>query len=217
APGIAMLANTSTAAAQDNDTPTAGGDGITEIELVSERPDAGTENQERGEGGDLNIIQWQASTMMSPHTATGTKDFLFSVLVLEPLMHYAPDATIIPNLVTEVPSQDNGGLNDDLTELTLHLMEDVVWSDGEPFTADDVVFTIEWVQNPENNAVDQTTFEPIEGAEAVDDHTVKVTFKASNPLWFTPFTGTSTGIVYPKHVLEAGKEAHDEFLSNPTG
>src|SRR5699024_11216830 len=135
----------------------------------------------------------------------------------EPLMHYAPDSTILPNLVTEVPSQDNGGLNDDLTKVTLKLMEDVTWSDGEPFTADDVVFTINWVQDPANNAVDQETLETINHAEAVDDHTVKVTFKESNPLWFTPFTGTSTGFVYPKHVLDAGEDAHNEFLSNPTG
>ena len=40
-----------------------------------------------------------------PHTATSVKDFLGSVLVLEPLMHYAPDA----NLVTEIPSKENGG------------------------------------------------------------------------------------------------------------
>jgi peptide/nickel transport system substrate-binding protein len=33
----------------------------------------------------------------------------------------------------------------------------------------------------------------------------------------TPFTGTSTGYVYPKHVLEGGREAHDAFLSAPIG
>src|SRR5699024_6160076 len=33
----------------------------------------------------------------------------------------------------------------------------------------------------------------------------------------TPFTGTSTGFVYPKHVLEAGDDAYKEFISNPTG
>jgi len=215
AAGVAFLANTGLAGAQDASPSPEGG--ISEIELVSIRPDYGTENQERGAGGPLNIIQWQAATMLSPHTATGVKDFLGSVLVLEPLMHYTPDSTIVPNLVTEVPTADNGGLNADLTEVTLKLLPDVTWSDGEPFTADDVVFTIEWVQNPDNNAVDFNTFETIASAEAVDDLTVKVTFSAPNPVWFTPFTGTSTGFVYPKHILEAGDDAYTQFLSAPIG
>lgn len=217
AAGVAFLANSGTVHAQDGTPRITEGEGIAEVELVSYRPEVGTEDQERGEGGELNIIQWQAATTLSPHTTTGDKDMLSAVLVLEPLMHYTPDSTIIPNLVTVVPSQENGGLNKDLTEVTLNLMENVTWSDGEPFTADDVVFTINWVLDPSNNSVNVTTFEPIEQAEAVDGQTVKVTFKEPNPLWFTPFTGTTTGFVYPKHSLVDGKDAFDEFISKPIG
>jgi len=214
AAGVAFLANTGLVAAQDA-SPEASASASPE--LVSERPMHGTEGQERGAGGPLNLIQWQAATMLSPHVATGVKDILGSILVLEPLMHYTPDSTIVPNLVSEVPSVENGGVSEDLKEVTLKLLPDVLWSDGEPFTADDVVFTIEWVKNPENNSTNQNSFEPIDTAEAVDELTVKVTFKDPNPIWFDPFTGTSTGFVYPKHVLEAGKEAHDAFLSAPIG
>ena len=214
ASGIAFLANTGMAAAQGA-TPQASPE--TGVTLVSDRPAIGTENQERGAGGDLNIIQWQAATLLSPHVATGVKDILGSILVVEPLMHYAPDSTILPNLVTEVPSVENGGVSADLKEVTLKLMPDVLWSDGEPFTADDVVFTINWVKDPANNSTNQNTFDTIESAEAIDEHTVKVTFTNPNPIWFDPFTGTSTGFVYPKHVLESGPDAHDAFLSKPIG
>src|SRR5699024_921508 len=111
-------------------------------EAVAERPTFGTENQERGEGGELRMIQWQAPTQLSPHVSTGVKDFLAALLVLEPLMHYLPDATIIPNLLTEVPTVENGLLAEDLTEVTLKLLPDVTWSDGEAFTAEDVQFTV---------------------------------------------------------------------------
>src|SRR5215213_2222441 len=68
------------------------------------KPAEGTEGQTRGAGGELKILQWQAATHASVHTSTGTKDTLAASLVTEPLMSYLPDATLIPNLVKEVPS-----------------------------------------------------------------------------------------------------------------
>ena len=206
APGIAFLANTGVAAAQDATSETTTG-----------RPEAGTENQERGAGGELRLIQWQAPTLMSPHVSSGIKDYLAATLVLEPLIHYLPDATMHANLLAELPSLENGLLSDDLTEVTLKLLPDVVWSDGEPLTAEDVVFTIDWVKNPDNNSVNINTYEDIQTAEVIDDLTVKVTYGFSNPFWFDPFAGTTTGWVYPKHILEGGGDAHDAFILNPIG
>ncbi len=207
-PVVAFLANN--AVAQDA-TPDA-----TAVGEARVRPEVGTENQERGAGGDLNIIQWQAATLLSPHVATGVKDILGCVIVLEPLIHYLSDASMVPNLLTKMPSQADGDLAEDLTSVTLTLMEGVTWSDGEPFTANDVGFTIDWVQNPDNASVNIGVYEPIESYEVVDDLTIKVNFNAPNPFWFTPFAGTSTGYVYPKHVLEA-EGSHDAFLSAPIG
>jgi peptide/nickel transport system substrate-binding protein len=212
AAGVAFLANTGTRSAfAQPTTPDASSEG------AAGRPAAGTENQERGQGGELKIIQWQATTLLSPHVATGTKDYLGSLLVLEPLMHYLPDASIVSNLLTEVPSVENGLLAEDLSEVTLTLLPDVVWSDGTPLTAEDIRFTVEWVQNPENTSTNQTAYEAIESVEVVDELTAKVIFTGPNPFWFDPFTGTTTGFVYPKHILEAGPEAHDAFLSAPIG
>ena len=181
------------------------------------RPTFGTENQSRGEGGALNLIQWQAPGTLSPHLSTGSKDFLASMLVLEPLIHYSPESEMIPNLITELPTVENGMLDEDLTSVTFSLLPDVVWSDGTPFTAADVAFTTEWVKDPANNSVNQGVFAAIESAEVVDDLTVTINFVESNPFWFDPFTGTATGFVYPKHILESGPEAHDAFSLNPVG
>src|SRR5690606_39201709 len=171
----------------------------------------------RGEGGALNLIQWQAPGTLSPHLSTGSKDFLASMLVLEPLIHYSPESEMIPNLITELPTVENGMLAEDLTSVTFSLLPDVVWSDGTPFTAADVAFTTEWVKDPANNSVNQGVFSAIESAEVVDDLTVTINFVESNPFWFDPFTGTATGFVYPKHILESGPEAHDAFSLNPVG
>jgi peptide/nickel transport system substrate-binding protein len=190
---------------------------------AAERPASNTENQTRGEGGDLRILQWQAPSLLSPFNASGVKDYLASVPVLEPLLHYMTDATLIPNLVKEVPSQENGLLAEDLTSVTYNLLEGVTWSDGTPFTANDVRFTWEWQVDADgkyqSNSVSIQVAETIKDVEVIDDLTLTVHFNNPNPLWFENHAGTSTGFIYPKHILDTDDPpaALQNFLSNPIG
>lgn len=201
--GAVFLANT---AGAQNSTPVSG---------AAIRPDAGTEQQQRGGGGNLSIMQWQAPTSLSPHLVTGSKDFQAAMLVMEPLIHYSADSTMVPNLVTGIPSIENGLLAEDLTSVTFNLLPEVTWSDGEPFTANDVAFTVDWVKDSANNSVNQGVFAAIESTRVVDDLTITVNFLGTNPFWFDPFTGIVTGTVYPRHVVEA--LGHDAFMSAPIG
>src|SRR5215213_7095818 len=182
-------------------------------------PAEGMDGRTRGEGGELRLIQWQAPSMLSPHVSTGTKDYLAACLIMEPLMHYLPDGTLIPNLITEVPTVENGLLAEDLKSVTYKLVDGVLWADGEPLTADDVLFTWQWVVEPANAASSASVYGPIESMEVVDPQTVQVFFAEPNANWYEPHTGSVWGAVYPKHVLdvEDGKAAHDAFLLNPVG
>ncbi len=182
-------------------------------------PVEGMDGRTRGEGGELRLIQWQAPSMLSPHVSTGEKDYLAAQLIVEPLMHYLPDGTLIPTLITEVPTVENGLLAEDLKSVTYKLLDGVTWADGEPLTADDVVFTWEWIIDPENASVSAEVYAAIESMEIVDPQTVQVFFAAPNATWFEPHAGSAYGYVYPKHVLdvEDGKAAHDAFLLNPVG
>ncbi len=193
------------------------GFGVAAAQDVAGRPTFGTEGKTRGQDGELRLIQWQAPTTLSPHVGTGTKDFMASSLVLDPLMNYLPDNSLIPNLVKEVPTIENGLLAEDLTSVTYNLLEDVTWSDGEPLTARDVVFTWQWVTNPDNAATSFEVYNVIENMEAVDDLTVRVTFPAPNALWFNMHTGSTYGYVYPEHILGSDPSAHDNFLGSPIG
>jgi peptide/nickel transport system substrate-binding protein len=186
---------------------------------VAGPPAEGMDGRTRGEGGELKIIQWQAPSMLSPHVSTGDKDYLAACLIMEPLMHYLPDGTLIPNLITEVPTVENGLLAEDLKSVTYKLAEGVTWADGEPLTADDVLFTWQWVIEPANASTSSGVYEEIESIEVVDPLTVQVFFANPNATWFQPHAGTEFGFVYPKHVLDAedGKAAHDAFLLNPVG
>lgn len=186
------------------------------------RPTVGTEGKTRGQEGELKILQWQAPTLASIHQATGTKDSLAASLVSEPLVSFLPDGTMIPNLVTEVPSVENGLLSEDLKTVTYKLIEGLLWSDGEPVTANDIKFTWEWIVNPDNASVNQVVYEPIESIEVVDDLTATITFKDPSISWFVPFSSSYSGAIYPAHLWE-GKEGDDfkavsdAFRTNPIG
>jgi peptide/nickel transport system substrate-binding protein len=182
-------------------------------------PAEGMDGRTRGEGGELKLIQWQAPSMLSPHVSTGEKDYLAAQLIVEPLMHYLPDGTLIPNLITEVPTVENGLLAEDLKSVTYKLLDGVTWADGEPLTADDIVFTWQWVIDPANAATSAGVYEAIDSIEVVDPQTVRVVYPEPNANWFQPHAGSEFGYVYPKHVLdvEDAKAAHDAFLLNPVG
>src|SRR5215207_8224104 len=139
-------------------------------------PAEGMDGRTRGEGGELRLIQWQAPSMLSPHVSTGEKDYLAGQIIVEPLMHYLPDGTLIPNLITEVPTVENGLLAEDLKSVTYKLLDGVTWSDGEPLTADDVVFTWQWVVDPANAATSAAVYGEIESMKVVDPQTVQVFF-----------------------------------------
>jgi len=182
-------------------------------------PDAGTEGQTRGEGGELRIIQWQAATMANAHVSTGTKDFLIASMVQEPLMHYLPDGTIIPTLITEVPSVENGLLAEDLSTVTFKLQEGIVWSDGEPLTSRDVQFTWEWIVNSENASVSTTVWSVIESIDTPDELTAVVNFASPSASWFEPFVGGTNGNILPAHSFndEPISTNNPDFLLYPIG
>ncbi len=180
-------------------------------------PASGTEHQVRGQGGELRLIQWQAVTTLLPYQSTGIKDTLGAQLVLEPLFRVAADGSLIPILAAEAPSKEAGTLADDLTWVTVKLKPDVVWSDGEPFTAEDLKFTWEWNVNPDNASFSFNTYDVIAAVDVIDALTATYTFKATNPIWSENLTGSGSAVILPRHILEAGGDANDAFGLNPVG
>ena len=69
--------------------------------------------------------------------------------LFDALFRVTPTGEIVPNLAAEVPSQANGGISEDGLEWRINLRDDVTWHDGEPFTAEDVKFTLELIVNPD--------------------------------------------------------------------
>ena len=149
----------------------------------------------RGSDGHVNIIYWQAASILNPYLSGGTKDVESASMVIEPLARYDENANMTPWLVEEIPTVENGGVSEDLTSITWKIKEGIVWSDGSPFTADDVVFTANYCMDPEGGCQQLTKFDDVVNVEAVDPLTVKVTFGKPKPFPYGPFVGGESPII----------------------
>ncbi len=149
----------------------------------------------------LKLLYWQAPTILNPHLSTGFKDSEASRITLEPLASFNNDGELIPFLAAEIPSLENGGIAEDGKSVTWKLKQNVKWSDGQPFTAKDVIFTYNFVTNPQVASVSGSIYETVSSVEAIDDHTVKVNFKTVNPAWYLVFVGAE-GMILPEHIYQ---------------
>lgn len=149
----------------------------------------------RGTDGQLKILYWQAPSILNPFLSGGTKDIHASSLIIEPLAHYDSEGNMVPALAVEVPTVANGGVSKDLKSITWKLKEGVLWSDGSPFTAKDVEFTAAYCLDPEGGCNAAERFQDVESVKALDDLTVKISFKVPKPFPYGPFVGSEAPII----------------------
>lgn len=168
----------------------------------------------RGGGGVLKLLWWQSPVVLNPHLVQGQKDTDASRPVYEPLATIDDDGNYIPILAAEIPSVENGGLSKDGTTVTWKLKSGVKWSNGQPFTANDVVFTYKYIIDDKTGATTTGSYKTIDKVEAVNDTTVKITFKAPTAAWFIPFVNQN-GLILPENVFKNGiGDAAKNFPAN---
>jgi peptide/nickel transport system substrate-binding protein len=109
----------------------------------------------------------------------------------------------IPNLVTEIPSAENGGISADGRTITLKLRDDIVWSDGTPITSADFKFTYDMEMADGNAVSSRSPYDLIETIETPDERTVVVTFTKPYAPWLSSLFAGSAGIsIVPAHILQ---------------
>ncbi len=150
---------------------------------------------ERGSDGQLNLMYYQAVSVMTPYLSGGTKDIDASALVLEPLAGFDKDGKVFPRLAAEVPTVENGGVAADLTSITWKIAPGLLWSDGTPVTSADVIFTHEYCTHPEGGCAQLSKFGGITKVEALDDLTVKITFDGPKANPYTAFVGATSPVL----------------------
>ncbi|WP_270729158.1 peptide ABC transporter substrate-binding protein [Shimia sp. Alg240-R146] len=150
---------------------------------------------ERGSDGHVNIIYWQAPSILNPYLSSGTKDVESASLTVEPLARYDETGKMVPFLAADIPTVSNGGVSEDLTSITWTIADGMMWSDGTKVTSADVVFTGEYCMHPEGGCAQAAFFDGVENIEALDEMTVKVTFNQPKPNPYGPFVGGQSPII----------------------
>ena len=170
---------------------------LTEAGVAQAQP-APYKPTKRGGGGTLKLLFWQGPTLLNPHFATGDKDFEAGRPFYESLVRFDGAGNMVPILAAEIPSRANGGVAADGKSVTWKLKPGVKWHDGQPFTADDVVFNWRYARDPNTAAVtigyyEGTTF------EKVDTLTVRVRFDKPTPYWPGVY---SRAQIIPQHLFK---------------
>jgi len=126
-------------------------------------------------------------------------------LVLLGMASVDPDGNIYPVLAAEIPTVENGGVAVDeeagTMEVTWKMRDDVYWADGQPLTADDVVFTWNALSDPDTGIWSPGS-DYTDDVEKIDDYTFVVRYNTIYPNYETQFGGEQIAI-WPAHYCDA--------------
>lgn len=129
----------------------------------------------------------------------------------EGLLDYGANLELVPRLATSMPEVSDDGL-----VVTVGIRDDVVFHDGEPLTADDVVYTFATVSDPDfgSPVLDAWGFRDLfESIEAVDGHTIRFELTRPDPAFLDKLY---LGIV-PAHLLDGTDAWASPLNDEPVG
>ena len=143
-----------------------------------------------GSGGDYSEAFVGAPHYLNPLLAESQTDQDLTKLVYTGLYSTDEHGNLIPNLASG-PVQ----ISSDQKQFTIPLKTTIKWQDGQNFSADDVVFTIQTLQNSAYNSPLYPLWQNITISK-IDDHTIKLT----NTNISAPFLSNLTLGILPQHI-----------------
>ncbi|WP_373504560.1 peptide ABC transporter substrate-binding protein [Aestuariivirga sp.] len=135
--------------------------------------------------------------------------------LFSPLWGVDDKGNFTPQLAAEIPTVENGGISADGLNWKIKLRDGVKWHDGQPFTADDVKFSLDLLNNKDFKANRRA------GHELVRDLTVvsptEITWRMEKV--YAPYVSIlAWTFIVPKHILEKETDVNaSNFAANPIG
>lgn len=173
---------------------------------ILETQPAATEGKEILEGGSVTIACSTDCSNVAAWRVRSPYERLNWSGIYEPLFRMNDDGTVKAHLATALDAD-----YDNLT-YTIHLREDVHFSDNSPLNADVLVWNLENFK--ENSQSSATHFSKVESFEKVDDYTVAIHLTE----WTSqmPFSlADVAGLMYSKKAFD--DNGYDWCMENPVG
>jgi peptide/nickel transport system substrate-binding protein len=174
--------------------------GCTRVEIPGHFAGSATHRHSYTIPHTLRIADTTEYGSLNPHL--NLDSWQISDLTMAWLLRAGPDDRPRPELATEVPSQRNGGISQDGKTVVYHLRHDARWSDGAPFTAEDVLFSTKTVLDPHTNEQTRFFFDDIAAIAAPDPYTVVLHLKQPYAgAAFDYFYSVGSPCILPAHLL----------------
>lgn len=202
---------------------------ILTITACSAVPEESTEpTQVSTPAGDedvLNVYLYQSPKILSPLAPFNGPDRQLMSLIFDGLVNVDDQNEYVGRLA------ESWNISDDGRTYTFHLREGLEWSDGEPFTSEDVLFTYTAMTNPEITA-QAGRFASVAGAEAYgsgdaetvsgysapDENTFVIEFAEPDVAFLSKIVGNAVPYIIPEHILGEVPEVElmeNEFFLHP--
>ncbi|HEU4366034.1 MAG TPA: peptide ABC transporter substrate-binding protein, partial [Candidatus Krumholzibacteria bacterium] len=162
-------------------------------------------------GGRVVIGVQQEPEILSEILNSMATNNMVCNLIFSKFVKYNDHYELVPDLIEEIPTVENGGVSADHLKYTYHLRKDVRWHDGKPVTSRDVRFTFEIIMDPRVNVESREGWNVVESITTPDDHTV--VFRLMRP--YPDFASETfyDESVLPEHLLRGSRGAR--FQSAP--
>ncbi len=162
-----------------------------------------------GSGGTLTYaLGFDVDDTLDPQVTNFDSTIRITLNICEPLVWEPEPGQFKPGLA------DSWEISPDAKTYTFHLKQGVKFTDGTPFNADAVKFTMDRVEDPATKAgQSHDQLGPYDHTEVVDDHTVKIVMKEPYAALLTNLNGY-LGIVSPTAVQKEGLAG---FAQHPVG
>jgi peptide/nickel transport system substrate-binding protein len=128
---------------------------------------------------------------------------------------------LVGDLAATVPTPFNGGVSPDGLTVTYHLRRGVLWQDGAPFTARDVIASWRAVVDPQNDTLFREGYDRVASIRAPNPYTVVVRLRERDPAFVSQFFAPlqeGGKPVLPAHVIDRDADFnHSSLDTHPIG
>jgi peptide/nickel transport system substrate-binding protein len=161
--------------------------------------------------------QWEPQSL-NPALENGTSSTQWSMLVFSYLVKYDDRGRMVPDVATDIPTLDNGGISSDGKTIVYRIRKGIRFADGVELTAADCAWSIEAINNPDNNVQSRFAYDDVERAEAPTPTRLVLHLKRPFPPLIAVVGAPQGFPILPKHVLARFPNFnHLDFNAAPFG